>query len=136
VCIFDSAEGLQAGQSHLRFKDLTLGTVTGLDLTADHSRAIATIATTPQATPLLTDQTVFWVVRPRLSPQGGFGTLLEIARLPAIIDGTLFWPIQSKDSEKTVAGSGGQPVRLLPFRRVRADAEVGRPVGILNGLVA
>ena len=76
---FDSAEGLQAGQSQLRFKDLTLGTVNRLDLTPDHARVVATIATTRQATPLLTDQTVFWVVRPRLfaGSLSGLGTLLS-----------------------------------------------------------
>jgi paraquat-inducible protein B len=76
---FDSAEGLQTGQSQLRFKDITLGTVTRLDLTADHSRVIATVATTRQATPLLTDQTVFWVVRPRLfaGNLSGLSTLLS-----------------------------------------------------------
>jgi paraquat-inducible protein B len=76
---FDSAEGLQTGQSQLRFKDLTLGTVTRLDLTADHSRVTATVATTRQATPLLTDQTVFWVVRPRLfaGSLSGLSTLLS-----------------------------------------------------------
>lgn len=76
---FDSAEGLQAGQSQLRFKDLTLGTVRRLDLTPDHTRVIATIATTRQAESLLTDQTVFWVVRPRLfaGSLSGLGTLLS-----------------------------------------------------------
>jgi len=76
---FDSAEGLQVGQSQLKFKDLTLGTVKRLELTADHARVVATIATTRQADPLLTDQTVFWVVRPRLfaGSLSGLGTLLS-----------------------------------------------------------
>jgi paraquat-inducible protein B len=103
---FNSAEGLQAGQSQLRFKDLTLGTVTRLDLTADHSRVIATVATTRQATPLLTDQTVFWVVRPRLfaGSLSGLSTLLSgsyIGMMP---------PAKPGQSQRHFTGSEDPPI--------------------------
>ncbi len=76
---FDSAEGLQAGQSQLKFKDMALGTVTGLALSSDHSRVTATISTTRAAEPLLNSQTVFWVVKPRLfaGSLSGLGTLIS-----------------------------------------------------------
>jgi paraquat-inducible protein B len=63
---FDSGEGLQAGQSQLKYKDIVFGTVKSLELAPDHSHVIVTIATTAEAKPLLTDTTVFWVVKPRL----------------------------------------------------------------------
>ncbi len=63
---FETAEGLQAGQSQLKFKELVIGTVRSLRLTPDHRRVVVTIATTKEATDLITDDTVFWVVRPRL----------------------------------------------------------------------
>jgi paraquat-inducible protein B len=63
---FESGEGLQAGQSQLKFKDIVLGTVQGLTLSSDHSHVLVTIATTREAEPLLTDTTVFWVVKARL----------------------------------------------------------------------
>jgi paraquat-inducible protein B len=76
---FETAEGLQAGQSQLRFKDIVLGTVQSLDLTPDHSRVLVKIATTRQADPLLTDTTIFWVVKPRLfaGNLSGLSTLLS-----------------------------------------------------------
>lgn len=76
---FLGAEGLQAGQSQLKYKDLTLGTVKSLVLSADRSRVIATVATTRQAAPLLSKDTVFWVVKPRLFAGNltGFDTLLS-----------------------------------------------------------
>ncbi len=76
---FDSAEGLQAGQSQLKFREIVLGTVKNLELAPDHSHVIVTIATTRQAEPLLTDQTVFWVVKPRLFAGNisGLDTLLS-----------------------------------------------------------
>ena len=85
---FDSGEGLQAGQSQLKFKDIVLGTVQSLTLTPDHTHVVVTIATTRQAEPLLTDQTMFWVVKPRLfaGNVSGLETLLSgsyIGMLPA-----------------------------------------------------
>jgi paraquat-inducible protein B len=85
---FESAEGLQASQSQLKFKDITLGTVKSLELSADHTHAVVTIETTKQAKSLLTDQTVFWVVKPRLfaGTLSGLSTLLSgayVAMLPS-----------------------------------------------------
>jgi paraquat-inducible protein B len=63
---FETAEGLQPGQSQLKFKDIVFGTVSGVALSPDHTRALVTVATTREAAPLLTDKTLFWVVKPRL----------------------------------------------------------------------
>jgi paraquat-inducible protein B len=89
---FETAEGLQAGQSQLKFRDITLGTVKSLDLSKDHSHVVVTVATTRQADPLLTDQTIFWVVKPRLFAGNisGLDTLLSgsyIGMLPAATEG-------------------------------------------------
>jgi paraquat-inducible protein B len=76
---FDSGEGLQAGQSQLKYKEIVFGTVKSLTLTPDHARVLVTVATTRQAEPLLTDKTIFWVVRPRISlgSVSGLSTLLS-----------------------------------------------------------
>ena len=63
---FDTAEGLQAGQSQLKYKDIIFGTVKSLVLSDDRTRVLVTVETTRQAAPLLTEGTVFWVVKPRL----------------------------------------------------------------------
>jgi paraquat-inducible protein B len=76
---FDTGEGLQAGQSQLKFKDIVFGTVKNLELSPDHTHVVVTVATTHQAKPLLTDQTIFWVVKPRLfaGNVSGLETLLS-----------------------------------------------------------
>jgi paraquat-inducible protein B len=76
---FDTGEGLQAGQSQLKFKDIVFGTVKSLELSPDHTHVVVTVATTHQAKPLLTDQTIFWVVKPRLfaGNVSGLETLLS-----------------------------------------------------------
>src|SRR6266851_3099413 len=50
---FDSGEGLQAGQSQLKFKDIVFGTVKSLELAPDNTRVVVTVATTHEAKPLL-----------------------------------------------------------------------------------
>lgn len=42
---FDTAEGLQPGQSQLKFKDIVFGTVQGVALTPDNRRVVVTVAT-------------------------------------------------------------------------------------------
>ena len=76
---FESGEGLQAGQSLLKFKDITFGTVQSMDLAPDHQRVNITIKTTRAAEPLLTEKTIFWVVKPRLfaGNVSGLDTLLS-----------------------------------------------------------
>jgi paraquat-inducible protein B len=79
VVTFDDAEGLTVGQSQLKFKDITLGTVKSLDFTQDRRHVLVAIATTAQAEPFLTSGTQFWVVKPRLfaGTISGFSTLLS-----------------------------------------------------------
>jgi paraquat-inducible protein B len=63
---FETAEGLQAGQSQLRFRDISLGTVKSLALSPDHGHVLVTVATVRAAEPLLHGDSQFWVVKPRL----------------------------------------------------------------------
>src|SRR5215469_12898642 len=89
---FDSGEGLQAGQSQLKFKDIVFGTVKSLELAPDGTHVVVTVATTHEAGPLLTEGTIFWVVKPRLFAGNisGIETLLSgsyIGMLPAATAG-------------------------------------------------
>ena len=79
VITFEDAEGLQVGQSQLKFKDITLGTVKSLDFTPDRRKVLISIATTAQADQFLKQGTQFWVVKPRLFAGNisGFNTLLS-----------------------------------------------------------
>src|SRR5215470_13799748 len=85
---FESGEGLQAGQSQLKYKDIVFGKVTNLALSPDRTHVVVTIATTHEAGPLLTEGTMFWVVKPRFFAGNisGIETLLSgsyVGMLPA-----------------------------------------------------
>ena len=62
---FETAEGLQANQSHVRHKDVDMGVVQKVDFTPDLKRVQVTIRMSREAEPLLTEYAQFWVVRPR-----------------------------------------------------------------------
>ncbi|MFO1082187.1 MAG: MlaD family protein [Reyranellaceae bacterium] len=76
---FDTAAGLTAGQSQLKYKDVVMGTVTSIAVAPDLASVIVTVETTHEAKPLLTDKTIFWVVRPQLFAGNitGLDTLLS-----------------------------------------------------------
>lgn len=76
---FASAAGLTAGQSQLKFKDVTMGTVRSVAVSPDLTKVLVTIETTREATPLLTDKTIFWIVKPQLfaGNVSGLDTLLS-----------------------------------------------------------
>ncbi len=76
---FQSAEGLTAGQSQVRFKDIPLGTVQSITLAPDYSHVVVAARMNRDAERLLTDQARFWVVKPRLfaGNLSGFETILS-----------------------------------------------------------
>jgi paraquat-inducible protein B len=76
---FQAAEGLQAGQSRLRHRDVDVGLVEGIALSPDLGHVIMTIRMNREAEPLLTEGARFWVVKPRLfaGNLSGLGTLLS-----------------------------------------------------------
>lgn len=66
IIAFDTAAGLTAGQSQLKYKNVVMGTVKTIDVAPDLSQVLVTVETVHEAKPLLTDKTIFWVVRPEL----------------------------------------------------------------------
>jgi paraquat-inducible protein B len=67
VISFQTADGITAGQTQVRHKAVTLGTVESVRLARDMSHVDVSVRMTAEAQPYLTDQARFWVVRPRLS---------------------------------------------------------------------
>ncbi len=76
---FETGEGLDAGKTKLKFKNVDIGVVKSVTLSRDHRNVVATAELSKDATGLLVDDTRFWVVRPRISggTVSGIGTLLS-----------------------------------------------------------
>jgi len=77
--VFRTAEGLEAGKTKIHYNGVDIGTVTKIQLTLDHQRAIATAQMAPKTDAFLLADTKFWVVRPRISGANvsGLGTLIS-----------------------------------------------------------
>jgi paraquat-inducible protein B len=79
---FQNADGLTAGQTTIKYKTVTLGTVANIELADDLSRVVVRARMTDRGESLLTEETRFWVARPRLGGgvralQAGLETLVS-----------------------------------------------------------
>ncbi len=76
---FKSAEGLEAGKTKIKFKDVEVGQVEEIRLSPDLSQVMVTAQLTKDAKDYLSENTRFWVVRARVAGGGvsGLGTLFS-----------------------------------------------------------
>src|ERR1700757_1943583 len=63
---FQTAQGLAVGKTLVKYRDVTIGHVTGISLSSDHNRVVVTSDLVRSAKDLLTADARFWVVRPRV----------------------------------------------------------------------
>ena len=76
---FETAEGLEAGKTEVRYKNVVVGRVSSINLAKDHTHIIATVDVTRNAASVAVDDSRFWVERPRVDMSGvsGINTLLS-----------------------------------------------------------
>ena len=79
VISFRTAEGLQAGKTKIKYKDIDIGQINEISLAPDLSGVIATAELIRGAESRVVADTRFWVVRPRISGStvSGLQTLLS-----------------------------------------------------------
>ncbi len=76
---FKSAAGLEAGKTKIKFKDVELGQVEEIHLSDDLSAVTVRVQMAKEAERFLSENTRFWVVRPRVAASGisGLGTVFS-----------------------------------------------------------
>jgi paraquat-inducible protein B len=76
---FKSGDGLIAGKTFVKYKEVNIGLVKTVILSEDHQQVIATIKLDKDAADFARDDTRFWIVRPRITASGvsGLSTLLD-----------------------------------------------------------
>lgn len=77
--VFKAAEGIEAGKTFLKYKDVTVGTVSAVQLSDDYQKVVVKAKIAKYAAGLMVDDTQFWIVAPRVTLSGvsGLGTLLS-----------------------------------------------------------
>jgi paraquat-inducible protein B len=85
VLTFKTAEGLEAGKTAVKYKDVQIGLVTHLRLARDRSHVRVLVQFNKDAESFTASDSRFWVVRPRLDTSGisGLNTLLSGAYIGA-----------------------------------------------------
>ncbi|MBW2452783.1 MAG: MCE family protein [Deltaproteobacteria bacterium] len=76
---FETAEGLEADKTKIKFKDVEVGKVVSIDLLDDLSGVVVKAEMSKEAEPFMTENTRFWVVRARVAAGevSGLGTLFS-----------------------------------------------------------
>ncbi|WP_263264198.1 MlaD family protein [Pseudomonas sp. RIT-PI-S] len=96
---FQTAEGLEANKTQVKYKNVVIGRVTDIELAPDRTHVIASIALNASASSFTAADSIYWVVRPRIGAQGitGVDTLLSGAFIGADAG-------SSKDTRKDFVG--------------------------------
>lgn len=76
---FKTAEGLEAGKTKIKYKDVEIGVVKTITLSPNRKGIVVTAELSKQSEEFLREDTRFFVVRPRITSGGvsGLGTLLS-----------------------------------------------------------
>src|SRR5215510_7573410 len=77
--MFKVADGIEAGKTDVKYKDVKIGQVTKVELAKDSDGVEVTAKMSKRATALMVEDAKFWVVEPRVTLSGvsGLGTLLS-----------------------------------------------------------
>lgn len=76
---FKTGEGLEAGKTKIKFRDVEVGVVNEITIAKDLKQVIVTAELKKGVTPYLVEDTRFWVVRPQIAGGSvtGLGTLMS-----------------------------------------------------------
>lgn len=76
---FQNASGIEAGQTPLKFRDVTIGVVEQVNFGAGLSEVLVNVRVSKDVAPYIDDGAEFWVVRPEVSVRGvtGLDTVLS-----------------------------------------------------------
>src|SRR5215813_4987582 len=129
--VFKAAEGVEAGKTFIKYKDVNIGQVTAVQLSDDYTKVTVTAKIAKSAEGLIVEDAKFWVVEPRVTLSGvsGLGTILSGNYIG-------FEPGKSHKKQRTFTGLEVAPLITLdqPGRQFVLKAEnlgslgVGSPV--------
>lgn len=128
---FKSGEGLEAGKTKVKFRDIEIGIVDSVTLAEDLSHVVVTAELVRGANRYLTENTRFWVVRAQITAGrvSGIGTVFSGAYIGVdpVLDGRQQRHFTGLDVAPIV--TTGEPGRHFTLRSQElGSVEVGSPV--------
>ncbi|HWK84192.1 MAG TPA: MlaD family protein, partial [Caldimonas sp.] len=128
---FASADGVEAGKTDVRYKEVVIGKVYSVSLRGDAKRVVVGVQLDRAAAGIAVEDTAFWVVRPRIGIGGvsGLGTLLSGAYIAADAGASTQSRSQFKGLEAPPLVLRGEPGSIYVLRSEDLGSlEVGSPV--------
>lgn len=127
----DNAEGIEAGNTLIRSRNVQIGSVQSVRLSDDLSHAVLTARIQPEVEDMLRQDSRFWVVKPRIGREGisGLGTVLSGAYIQ-LEPGTEEAPRREfpVSDIPPVAPAGQAGLRLNLISQLGNSLRVGDPV--------
>ncbi|MGB2078272.1 MAG: intermembrane transport protein PqiB [Vibrio sp.] len=127
----NTAEGMEAGKTKIKARNVELGVIQEITLSDDYGSIIAKARMTPQAERMLKKDSQFWIVKPRIGAQGvsGLDTLLSGSYIE-------LQPGLSKKSSRhfdvlenpPVSAANAQGRRIVLEHKEAGKLQVGDPV--------
>ena len=76
---FETADGLEAGKTAIRYRDVQVGLIQKITVAESRDHVVVEMTIDRESQDMISAKTLFWVVRPRATLQGisGLGTLLS-----------------------------------------------------------
>lgn len=126
-----NAEGIEAGNTLIRSRNVEIGRVQSVKLSDDLSQAVLRARIQPEAEAMLRDDSRFWVVKPRIGREGisGLGTVLSGAYIQ-LEPGTSSEPSREFEVRETppVAPTGVAGLQISLISQLGNSLRVGDPV--------
>ncbi|NOQ63275.1 MAG: MCE family protein, partial [Methyloprofundus sp.] len=96
---FSTAEGLEAGKTKIKYKDVEIGVISTIKVSDDGTHIEATAAMKNYIKPYLTDKSRFWVVKAHIGADG-------VSGLSTLLSGAYITVDPSSDGNKTTSFVG------------------------------
>ena len=103
---FESGAGIAAGQTELKYRNITVGRVESVGFTEGLGKVVATVRVDKSVAPFIDSSAVFWIVEPEVTLQGvsGLSTVLS----GVYIEGS--WDEEAGQPQYRFQGAGGAPL--------------------------
>ncbi|EKE45638.1 paraquat-inducible protein B, putative [Oceaniovalibus guishaninsula JLT2003] len=103
---FDNASGVRAGETELRYRDVTVGIVEEVRFTDDLEHVLVEVRLDKEVGPFVDSDAQFWVVRPEVSARGVSG--LETVLSGVFIEGS--WDSVAGEDQDRFLGLSSPPL--------------------------
>lgn len=113
--LFDEASGVTAGETLIKYRDVTIGEVERVDFTEDLTKVIVYARVNKAVVPYLDEDATFWVVEPEVSARG-------ISGLSTVLSGVYIqgaWDDQIGTAKTTFDGASTPPSVLPNYKGTR-----------------